>query len=82
MIEVVTDPLDARVVVENPRKRVGAIALVVNALVPVVERLDLGLALDQARPRILAWRLVEMSVDDGFEHGGFRKRAAARLARR
>ena len=74
VLEVVDRPARcARSVSKMRAEGVGAVTLVVNALVPVVEGVHLGLALDDARPRILARRLIEMSVDDGFEHGGLQE---------
>jgi len=36
----------------------------VNALIPIVKRPGAGLTLDDSGPRVLAWRLVEMAVND------------------
>jgi len=49
-------------VVKNAGERIGAIALLVNALVPVVAGSSTGLALDSIEIRIFAGRLVEMPV--------------------
>jgi hypothetical protein len=62
--EVVDDSLDAIVVVDQPTERVGAVALVVDAFVPVHKRQRARLVSDDARPRVLAWRLVEVTVQN------------------
>src|SRR5207249_2542767 len=63
LLEVVDDVEDAVVVVHPARGRVGRVALRRDALVPVVERRRRVLDLDGLEPRILARRLVEVSVD-------------------
>ncbi len=70
-LEVVHDLFDARVAVENPGERVRAVAFLVDALVPVVERVHFGFAVDGARPRIFARGLVEVPVDDEVGHDAF-----------
>jgi hypothetical protein len=61
---VVDDPLDAAVGVADAREGVRAVALGVDALVPIVEGRGARLALDQLRPGVLARRLVEVAVND------------------
>src|SRR5215208_1718610 len=61
---VVDDALDAAVRVADAREGVRAVALGVDALVPVVEGRGARLALDQLRPGVLARRLVEVAVND------------------
>src|SRR6266404_3301552 len=80
---------DIRVVVHNSFPASGRIGnahpgiwlvtLGMNALVPVVKRRGTGLDLDDAGPGILAWRLVEMAVDDECGHGLIRTQAKKRL---
>src|SRR5205085_10000495 len=59
--------------VDQAGARIRSIAFARDALVPVVERRRRILDLDRFQPRVLPWRLVEMSVDtqvarDGFAH--------------
>jgi hypothetical protein len=61
---VVDDALDAAVGVDDAGVAVRAVALGVDALVPVVEGTRARLALDEARPGVLARRLVEVTVYD------------------
>src|ERR1044072_1740257 len=61
---VVDDALDAAVRVADAGEGVGAVALGVDALAPVVEGRGTHLALDQLRPGVLARRLVEVAVND------------------
>ena len=61
---VVVHPARHRAVaIEHLRSRVRRVALLGDALVPVVERLRRGLALHPAGPRVVARRLVEVAVD-------------------
>jgi len=62
-IVVVDDRLDAAGAVVDARERVRAVALGVDARVPVVKRRRRRLARHPIRPRVLTRRLVEMSVD-------------------
>src|SRR5436305_14260161 len=73
---VVDDALDATVGIRDAREGVGAVALCVYALVPVVEGVGAVLALDEACPGVLARRLVEVAVNDQ------RNRHRRRLRRR
>jgi len=59
---VVDDGLDAPLGVVDSRERVGAVALGVDARVPVVQRRRRRLALDRVGARVLARRLLEMAV--------------------
>jgi hypothetical protein len=61
---VVEYALDAPVRIEDAREGVRAVALEVDALVPIMEGARARLLLDLARPRVLARRLVEVAVDD------------------
>src|SRR5262249_59430186 len=63
LLEVVDDVENAIGVVDTARGRVRRVALRRDALVPVVERRCRVLDLDGLEPRILARRLIEVSVD-------------------
>ncbi|MFO0635691.1 MAG: hypothetical protein U0168_22860 [Nannocystaceae bacterium] len=60
---VADDARDVALLVEDARRGVGAVALRGDALVPVVERIRRLLHLDGLEPRVLAWRLIEVTVD-------------------
>jgi hypothetical protein len=68
---VVDYGFDAPVRVDDAGVAVRAVALAVDALVPVVEGVRARLALDQIGPGVLSRRLVEMAVDD--QRGRHRK---------
>src|SRR5947209_1129497 len=47
---------------------VSGVAFGMNALVPIVKRSGAGLFFDDSSPRIFAWRLVEVAVNDQEGH--------------
>ena len=73
--EGVDDVGDAAVGGVPPGGDDGAIALLLDALIPVVGRGRRCLPLDQLEPRVLARRLVEVPVDHHGAHG--RQRVAS-----
>src|SRR5947209_5849663 len=61
---VVVDDLDDPIVrVENTRRSIGLVALGGDPLVPVVIRMRGILSLDRFQPRVLARRLIEVTVN-------------------
>src|SRR5579871_5801280 len=65
---VVYDALDLALAVNDARVRVRAVALRVDALVPVMRRTRALFALDRSGPRIFARRLIEMAMNDDRGH--------------
>jgi hypothetical protein len=65
VLVVVDEVGQAALPVHHAGLGVGAVALAGDARVPVVVAAGGGLALDLARPRVLARRLVEVAVDAG-----------------
>src|SRR5688572_7415840 len=61
---IVVDQLQHAIAFVDAREGVGAIALGVDALVPIVKRRRRRLLVDLAGPRILPRRLVEVTVND------------------
>src|ERR1043166_1615893 len=64
LLQGVHDPRDAAVAAGSPGRDHRAVALPLDALVPVVKRRGARLPLHQLEPRLLTGRLVEMRVDD------------------
>jgi hypothetical protein len=60
---IVDNAYNAPLHIENARRRVGRVALGGDAFVPIVIRIRRILQLDGFEPRVLAWRLIEVTVD-------------------
>ena len=50
--------------VENPGESVGAVALIIDPVIPIGKRLGAGLVVDDPRPGVFPGGLVKMSVND------------------
>jgi hypothetical protein len=64
MLVVIYDQLCTGRRVSDARAGIGLIALGMNPLVPIVKGRCAGLNLNNVRPRILSWGLIEMSVNN------------------
>src|SRR5579884_2293199 len=60
---IVNDPLDVVVAVENARSCIWRIAFCGDAFIPVMKRIRRILKLNEFKPRILTWRLVEVTMN-------------------
>jgi hypothetical protein len=65
---VVQDVGNALVIVENAGSQVWSVALGGYALVPVVVRIGRILKFNLLEPRVLAWRLIEVTVNTKIVH--------------
>jgi hypothetical protein len=61
--EVIHDINHLALLIQNAGVGIGAIALMVNALIPVVKGRRTGLMFDRPKVRIFARRLIKMSVN-------------------
>src|SRR6266545_3735707 len=61
---VIEESLAAVFRLAHADKSIGAVALEMNALIPVMERRGAWFRINNSRPGILARRLIEMTVDD------------------
>jgi hypothetical protein len=61
---VFDDPLNASPIVGYSGEGIGPVTLSVYSLVPVMKRPRAPFAVEEADPRILARRLIEVAVDD------------------
>ncbi len=77
---VVDDPDDAALAVQDPAHGIGGVALGRDPPVPVVVRVGRVLDLDRLQPRVLARRLVEVTVNAeiAFHNDGLQARSPFR----
>jgi hypothetical protein len=68
VLQRVDDAIDPPVGCQHARGDDGTIALLLDARIPVVVRRGGRFALDLFEPRVFAWRLIEMSVNDDAAH--------------
>src|SRR5579875_560504 len=65
---VVDDAVNRAPVVEDPREGVGSIAFGINAFIPVMKGAGAILGIERSSPRILARRLIKMTMNDDRIH--------------
>ncbi len=65
---VVQNVRNALLAIENASGQVGSVALGRHALIPVMVGIGRILKFNLLEPRILAWRLIEMTVNTKIVH--------------
>jgi hypothetical protein len=78
---VVQNMRNALVLIENTGGQIGSVALSRDALVPVMVRIGRILQFNLFKPRILAWRLIEVTVNTEIFHSLRNAREERKLAR-